>query len=206
MNYLLFMVFIVIVMVSGCASNDGLEMQIKQLREEVYSEIRTQKTDVRDSLRKEIKDSEGEMKKYIQDEQKNLQNQISEVKEMQKKYAFETDKSLIDHQRQIFQNKAVMEDTARRIYMIESVITSKSPIVPQQISEGFITFVENKKVALSLGSINGIKVGDQFGVFRDKEKIGTIEINTVERDSSQGLIIENSKGIFLGDRVEIEKK
>lgn len=206
MNYLLFMVFIVIVMVSGCASNDGLEMQIKQLREEVYSEIRTQKTDVRDSLRKEIKDSEGEMKKYIQDEQKNLQNQISEVKEMQKKYAFETDKSLIDHQRQIFQNKAVMEDTARRIYMIESVITSKSPIVPQQISEGFITFVENKKVALSLGSINGIKVGDQFGVFRDKEKIGTIEINTVERDSSQGLIIENSKGIFLGDRVEMEKK
>jgi ABC-type microcin C transport system permease subunit YejB len=193
-------------MVSGCASNDGLEMQIKQLREEVYSEIRTQKTDVRDSLRKEIKDSEGEMKKYIQDEQKNLQNQISEVKEMQKKYAFETDKSLIDHQRQIFQNKAVMEDTARRIYMIESVITSKSPIVPQQISEGFITFVENKKVALSLGSINGIKVGDQFGVFRDKEKIGTIEINTVERDSSQGLIIENSKGIFLGDRVEMEKK
>ena len=206
MNYLLFMVFIVIVMVSGCASNDGLEMQIKQLREEVYSEIRTQKTDVRDSLRKEIKDSEGEMKKYIQDEQKNLQNQISEVKETQKKYAFETDKSLIDHQRQIFQNKAVMEDTARRIYMIESVITSKSPIVPQQISEGFITFVENKKVALSLGSINGIKVGDQFGVFRDKEKIGTIEINTVERDSSQGLIVENNKEIFLGDRVELEKK
>jgi ABC-type microcin C transport system permease subunit YejB len=200
------MFFIFIVIFAGCASNDGLEMQIKQLREELYSEIRTQKTDVRDSLRKEIKDSEGEMKKYIQDEQKNLQNQISEVKEMQKKYAFETDKSLIDHQRQIFQNKAVMEDTARRIYMIESVITSKSPIVPQQISEGFITFVENKKVALSLGSINGIKVGDQFGVFRDKEKIGTIEINTVERDSSQGLIIENSKGIFLGDRVEIEKK
>ena len=206
MNYLLAMVFIISVFFSGCASNDGLEMQIKQLREEVYSEIRTQKTDLRDSLRKEIKDSEGEMKKYIQDEQKNLQNQISEVKEMQKKYAFETDKSLIDHQRQIFQNKAVMEDTARRIYMIESVITSKSPIVPQQISEGFITFVENKKVALSLGSINGIKVGDQFGVYRDKEKIGTIEINTVERDSSQGLIVENKKEIFLGDRVELDKK
>jgi hypothetical protein len=70
----------------------------------------------------------------------------------------------------------------------------------------FITYVENKKVSISIGSNNGVRAGDQFTVYKDKDIIGFVEIEVVERESSSGNIIDSSKQISVGDRIELKKK
>jgi len=90
--------------------------------------------------------------------------------------------------------------------MIESVIAARGSVAPQQTIEGVVTFVEDKNVAISLGSLQGIKTGDILDVYKDQDKIGAVEIVIVERDSSRGLVVENTGEIALGYRVELRKK
>ncbi len=127
---------------------------------------------------------------------KELENLISQ-----------TDKSLIDHQKQILQNKRYLEDTARRVYFMESLICARSAVVPQ-VKEGYVTFVDGNRISISLGSVNDVKVGDNFAVLRDTYKIGTIQIDTLEMNSAKGVVINVSKDktIIIGDKIEIEKK
>ena len=185
-------VFIVI-MVVCCNCGGGAESQVRQLREELKSEIRYQTNAVRDSCNKDIKEVDS-----------NLQKEIDDVKETHRKDTVQIDKTLIDHQKQIFSNKTMLEDSARRVYLLESIITSKTPVVTQT-KEGYVIFVKGSEVSISLGGMNGINEGDHFVVFKDSDKIGTIKIESVETNSSKGTILQSSGTISIGDKVEIEK-
>lgn len=186
-------VFLVII-ISGCATSGNMESQLKHLKEEIYAEIRYQTGSVRDDLKKEFKTVES-----------NLKNEIVEIRETHKKDKMEIDKTLIDHQKQIFNNRLVNEDNARRVYLLESIITARTSIAPQ-IKEGYITFVSDDEVSISLGSINGVKAGDNFGVYKGKDKIATIRIDVVEVNSSKGIMLSKERAISIGDKVEIENK
>ena len=184
--------------VSGCAGSGDLDARLKQLKDDMYTEMKNQKSDLQDNLKKD----QSEVRKELA----VMRNQVAEMKENQTKFSMGTEKALIDQQKQIFQIKAVADDNARRVYMIESVITARGSVVPQQTIEGFVTFIDDKKVAISLGSIHGIKTGDVFEVYKDQDKIGSIEVEVVERDSSRGFVLENAKEIAVGYRVELKKK
>ncbi len=203
-------------LLSGCASSNTMEVQLKQMKEEIYATMRNNMRDQGETLRSEIKGTEDRSKadmnemnrnigKDIAEFKKSLEKDMSDIKDVHKKYSIETDKTLNDQQRQIFQNKTVAEDSARRIYMLEQIIP-RGPVTPQPIREGFITYVENKKVSISIGSNNGVRAGDQFMVYKDKDNIGIVEIEVVERESSSGNVIESSKQLSVGDRIELKKK
>lgn len=51
-----------------------------------------------------------------------------------------------------------------------------------------------------------MRAGDYFEVNKDQEKIATIRIDTVEPNSSKGVVINKDKQISIGDKVEVEKK
>lgn len=194
-----------LIMICGCASGGDMELRLRQLREETYAEIRNQASYLRDGFKKDLKDVENGIKKDMKDVQKDLQSQIVEMRETQKKDKIETDKTLIDHQKQIFSSKTIIEDNTRRVYYLESIITSRTPSAAQ-VKDGFITFINENEVSISLGSVNGVRAGDYFEVNKDQEKIATIRIDTVEPNSSKGVVVNKEKQISIGDKVEIEKK
>jgi len=220
--------FLAVISIGGCASSSAVETQIQQLRAEmnnrmssrdagfreemkkeaVRSEERTRKdqSDLEDRIRKDLGEFDGKNRKDLAELGKSVQGAISEIRETHRKYAVETDKTLLDQQKQIFQSKAVLDDNARRVYMLETIVTARSVVVPQQMREGHVTFVEGNKASVSLGNMNGVKVGDRFDVVKDNAKIGVIEIEAVERETSRGTILPESKKISIGDKVETEKK
>ncbi len=197
-------VAISVIFVSGCASD--MESQLRYVKEEIYREMRNQNSNIRDDLRKEIKDVEVGNKKDIKDLQSSLKSEINDLREAQRKYSMETDRTIIDHQKQIFQNQTVMQDSARRVYLLEALLAAKVPVASQTKNEGYITYIEDKNVSISIGTVNGIKTGDIIDVYRDKDKIGTIEIEVVDLNSSKGKLLESSMLISVGDRVELTKK
>jgi hypothetical protein len=212
-----------ILFIYGCASMDDVELRMNRLRTELYSEVRNQTNNVREASRNDIKDMEGENKKDINNvrdiSRKDLQDveseskkdinnvkislmkEIDELKHVQNKYVAETDKTSVDHQRQIFQNKALVNDLLRRVYLLESIVTSKTSVQ----KEGYVTFVSDDIVSISLGSANGVRAGEYFGVYKETEKIGAIKIDTVEVDSSKGVVVNKVTAISIGDRVDPEK-
>lgn len=207
----------------GCASMDDVELRMNRLRTELHSEMRAQTDQIKQTFRSDIKDMEGEnrqninnvknsldkdlkdvaseSKKELNSVKSTLTKEIGELKVLQNKYAMETDKILVDHQKQIFQNKELVSDLMRRVYLLESIVTSRTSVQ----KEGYVTFVSNDTVSISLGSANGVRAGDYFGVYKETEKIGVIKIDTVEVDSSRGVVIKKVTAISIGDRVDLEK-
>ena len=209
--------FLAVMFLGGCASSGALETQIQQLRAEINNKMSSRDAELRGEIKREAVraeektrkdqiDLEARIRKDLSDLDKSVQGAMSEIRETHRKYTVETDKTLLDQQKQIFQSKTVLDDNARRVYMLETIVTARSVVVPQQMWEGYVTFVEGNKASVSLGNMNGLKVGDRFEVVKDNAKIGVIEIEAVERETSRGAILPESKKISIGDKVETEKK
>jgi len=196
---------IALLFLSGCASGGDIEGKLKQLRDDINSEIRAQSSELRSAFSDDLKKSEKELRNDLKDTQADLQREIDEIRETHKKYAFETDRSLVDHQKQIFQNKTVTDDTARRVYTLEEIVASRYHMQPQ-IKEGYVSFVEGDEVAISLGSANGLKKGDRVAVYKGSEKIAVFDIEEVERDSAKGKLPPEADDVSIGDKAVIESK
>ncbi|MBI5576672.1 MAG: hypothetical protein HY896_09975 [Deltaproteobacteria bacterium] len=199
--------------VFGCASSGALEAQIQHLRNEINrdisrSEERTRKdqNDLEARVRKDLGEVDTKNRREIGELGKSVRTEVQELKETQKKYSLETDRTLLDHQKQIYQGKAVLDDSVRRVYLLEKLVITPGVATPQQVREGIILFVEGNKATISHGNVNGIKAGDRMEVVKNNEKIAVIEIETVERESSRGTIQKETKKISIGDKVEPEKK
>ncbi len=201
----------------GCASSNTMEVRLRQMKAELNETMRSQMRDQIENMKAEIREVDARNKNEIKemsrgigkdmaDLKKSIEKEMSDIKETQKKHAVETDKTLIDQQKQIFQSKTVIDDSARRVYLLESIITSRGTVASHPTREGFVTYVESKKVSVSLGSSNGVRAGDQYAVYKNKDKIGLVEIEIVELESSSGNIVKSSKPISVGDRIEQEKK
>jgi len=117
---------------SACASSGDMDDRLRLLREEIMSDIRAKAGELRDSYKKDLKASENDMKKEIAELRTSFRQETNELAAMQKKYSLETDKTFIDHQKQIFQLKTLSDDTARRVYMLETILTSRNIAGSQQ--------------------------------------------------------------------------
>ena len=191
--------------ISGCATSGDIEMRTKQLKEEVYAEMKMRIDNMRDTFKKELKDATNENKQNFEDLKNNVQTAMTQTKELQKKYALETDRTLIDQQKQILQDKLILEDTARRVYLLESLVSAKAAVIPQ-VKDGYVTFIDGNRVSISLGSVNEVRLGNYFGIYKGTDKIGSIQIDTVEMNSSKGVVINltDGKKINIGDKIQLE--
>jgi hypothetical protein len=100
--------------------------------------------------------------------------------------------------------RAVVEENERRISQLEPPIVSDRPQEKRQ--EGSVTFVKESTVYISLGKNDGVKLGDVFEVYTDREseeKIASITITGVDLGSSSGEIEEKTQDINVGYFVKI---
>jgi hypothetical protein len=173
----------------GCASTEGLETQIKMLRAEMQTQMETQARMLRSDM---------------QNQNQALSKKIDDLKAVHEKDTKETQTSLIDLQRDFLANKRVVEDTARRTYLLEMLMTARRA-TPSEQREGYITFVKDKEVAISLGSESGVRTGEIIEVYKGgslKNQIASIRILSVEAESANAEIINQAETISIGDRVD----
>jgi len=138
----------------GCASTEGLETQIKTLRTEMQTQLGAELKMLRSD---------------IQSQNQSLNKKNDDLKAVHEKDTKEIQTSIIDLQRDFFANKRVLEDNARRVYLLEVLVTARRA-TPYELREGYITFVKDKQVVISLGSESGVKTGEIFDVY----KVGTL--------------------------------
>jgi len=140
----------------------------------------------------------------MQSQNQALSKKIDDLKAVHEKDTKETQTSMIDLQRDFLANKRVVEDTARRTYLLEMLMTARRA-TPSEQREGYITFVKDKQVAISLGSESGVRTGEIFEVYKGgslKNQIASVRILSVETESSIGEILQQSEDISIGDRVD----
>ena len=173
----------------GCAGTEGLETQIKMLRTEMQTQLETQNKMLRSDM---------------QTQNQSLSQKIADLKTTHEKDTKETQTSMIDLQKDFLANKRVVEDTARRTYLLEMLMTARRA-TPSEQREGYITYVKEKEVAISLGGESGVRTGDLFEVFKGgsgKKQIASIRILSVEAESAVGEIVNQTDTISIGDRVD----
>jgi len=180
---------LLLVFIIGCAGTEGLEMQIRTLRTEMQTQMETQTKMLRNDM---------------QSQNQSLNKKIDDLKALHEKDTKEVQTSIIDLQRDFIANKRVVEDTARRTYLLEMLMTARRA-TPAEQREGYITFVKDKQVAISLGSESGVRTGEIFDVYKGgslKNQIASIRILSVEAESANAEIINQSETISIGDRVD----
>jgi uncharacterized protein YukE len=102
--------------------------------------------------------------------------------------------------------KVMVEENDRRISQLETSGASKR--LQEKRLEGSITFVKESTAFISVGKDAGVKLGDVFGVYKNresKEKIASIRISAVDLESSSGEIEEKSQDVGIGYFVKIAK-
>lgn len=173
----------------GCASTEGLETQMRTMRTEMQTQLETQTRMLRADM---------------QSQNQSLNKKMDDLKAVHEKDTKEIQSSIIDLQKDFLANKRVVEDTARRVYLLEILVTARRA-TPSEQKEGYITFIKDKQVAISLGSESGVRIGDQFDVYKGgsgKKEIASIRILSVEAESATGEIINPREEVSIGDRVE----
>lgn len=102
--------------------------------------------------------------------------------------------------------KMMAEENDRRISQLETLVAAKRP--QEKRIEGSITFVKESAAFISVGKDAGVKLGDVFGVYKNresKEKLASIKISAVDLESSSGEIEEKTQDIGVGYFVKIAK-
>jgi hypothetical protein len=173
----------------GCANTGNLETQIKMLRSEMQTQLETQNKMLRADM---------------QSQNQSFNKKVDDLKAVHEKDTKEIQSSIIDLQKDFLANKRVVEDTARRVYLLEILVTARRA-TPSEQREGYVTFVKDNQAAISLGSESGVRIGDQFDVYKGgsgKKEIASIRILSVEAESATGEIVNRAEEVSIGDRVE----
>ena len=100
--------------------------------------------------------------------------------------------------------RMIAEENERRISQLELPLASAQP--QEKRIEGYITFVKEFTVFISLGKNNGVKLGDVFDVYKgkeSKEKIASFTITAVDLESSSGEIENKTQDVDVGYFVKI---
>ena len=188
----------------GCASTEGLETQIRMLRTEMQTQLESQNKMLRSDMQTQLESQNKMLRSDMQTQNQSLSQKIADLKTTHEKDTKEIQTSIIDLQKDFLANKRVVEDTARRTYLLEMLMTARRA-TPSEQREGYITYVKEKQVAISLGGESGVRTGDLFEIFKGgsgKKQIASIRILSVEAESAVGEIVSQTDTISIGDRVD----
>lgn len=193
-------VFVAIIL-SGCATPGIDEMRLKQSEMELRAEFSDKLDAVRDELRQELRQE-------IKNTGQGLKTEINGVSDMVQASTAELrslhDQDNVELQKEIFSNKRLIEDQAKRIYLIESIVTAKASAPAHVVEEGLVTYVDGINISISIGSGDKIKPGDVFGIYKAEKKIASGKAIKVDIHSSEAMVISKDDEISVGDSVRPE--
>lgn len=196
-------VFIAVLFVSGCASTEIVEEQLRRLRSELSDEVKRESESVRNEYKKDLAAAQQSIQSEIANKNEITMKSLEALRETHQKDSKEINATLIDIQKDFFQNKRITEDNARRVYILESLIAATRSL-PEEKAEGEILLFTGNNVTTSLGTKHGIKAGDLVGVFHDsasREKIGTVRVTVAETTQSSGELVERTGAVARGNVV-----
>lgn len=189
------------VILSGCATPGIDEARLKVSEMELRSEFREQldaaKQELRQELRQEIKNESRALESEIKGAGDGAQAGLTELRGLH-------DKDNIELQKEIFNNKKMIEDQAKRIYLIESIVTAKAAAPAHVEEEGLVTYVDGINISISLGSGDKVKPGDVFGIYKGGRKIASGKAIKVDTNSSEAMVVSKKEEISVGDSVRPE--
>ncbi|MBI4844733.1 MAG: hypothetical protein HY809_10540 [Nitrospirae bacterium] len=199
MRILKFALLFALSAILGCASPGIDEARIKQLETELRKEFRDQIDASRKELIDEAKKDNQVLDSKINSLKEESQAGLAELKEIHERDNIELQKGVLG-------NKRLIDEQAKRIYLIESIVTSKASSDKDTAEDGFVTYVDGINISISMGSADGMRPGDIFGIYSGNEKIASGKAVKVETNSSVGMVISKDKEITLGNSVRPEKK
>lgn len=187
---------------TGCASTDALD-EIGKLRAELTEKIERSDEKLKKELKSDVAQTQQTLQADVDKKFSELKKTLAEQREAHQKETKELNLTLIDVQKDFFQNRRVTEDSARRVYILESLIAARRAM-PEEKAEGEVLSVKEDGVTTNLGARHGIKAGDVVGVYRDyqsKEKLASIRIMVAATDESTGEIVEKTSAVVRGNVV-----
>jgi nitrogenase molybdenum-iron protein alpha/beta subunit len=187
---------------AGCASTDALD-ELKKLRADMTEKIKESDEKLRKEYKTDLAQAQQSLQSGFNAKLTDINKELDQQKEVHQKDNKEVNVTLIDVQKDVFANRRITEDTARRVYIMETLYASRAPVVEER-AEGEIVHMKDADVTTSLGSRHGIKAGDLLGVYRgnsSKEKLATVRIMVAETGQSNGQIVEKSTDVLRGDVV-----
>jgi hypothetical protein len=187
---------------AGCASTDALD-ELKKLRADMTEKIKESDEKLRKEYKADLAQAQQSLQSGFNAKLTDVKKELDQLKEVHQKDNKEVNVTLIDVQKDVFTNRRITEDTARRVYIMETLYASRGPVVEER-AEGEIVHMKDADITTSLGSKHGIKAGDLLGVYRgnsSKEKLATIRVMVAETGQSNGEIVEKSTDVLRGDVV-----
>ena len=189
---------------SGCAGSEAVDEGMKKVRSDMMAEIKQSQENAKSDYNRDL----ASMQKTIQADYNSkfevYKKDLDAQKEAQQKDIKDVNVTLIDIQKDFFQNRRLTEDSARRVYIVESLIAATRS-APEEKLEGEIVYLKDSEVITSLGSKQGIKAGDLLVVYKDnsfKEKLGTLRVMVAESTQSKGEILEKNAVVARGNAVK----
>lgn len=181
--------------VTGCASPGIDEVRLKQFEIELKAELRAEIEASRQELKSEISENKQELKSYINDVREGARSEVSALNTLH-------DSDNIERQKQFFSNKRLIEDQAKRIYLIESIVTTNAASTEYKKENGFVTSIEGENIAISIGEESNIKSGDEIGIYKGDDKVASGKITKVGTTSSEGVLLTEDEEVSVGDTVK----
>ena len=201
MKKLLFIMCVFVL--SGCSGSGSMEEQILKLRSELTAEMKTADEAIKNDYKRDLAVAQQSLQSDINNKSDNLKKELDMLKGLHVKEMKETNVTLIEIQKDFFQNRRLTEDNARRVYIIESLIAATRS-TPEEERAGEVVQMKGNEVTTSLGSKHGIKAGDLLAVYKDnssREKLATIRIMVTETNESKGEIVEENTSAARGNVV-----
>lgn len=187
---------------AGCAASTVVDEQFQKMRDEL-AQVKQSNEALKNDYKRDIASAQQAIQSDYNAKFDALKMKLDAQKEVHLKDVKEVNVTLIDIQKDFFQNRRLTEDNARRVYIMESLIAA-TRATPEERAEGEIVFLKDADVTTSLGTKHGLKAGDMLAVFKDnssREKLATIRVMVTEIGQSKGEIVEKSAEVARGNVV-----
>jgi hypothetical protein len=196
------MIIMFVLVCAGCATSGNVDELMKQLNE-LTEKTKQANESLKNDYKRDLATAQQSLQTDYNNKFDNFKKELDAQKEVHQKDMKEVNVTLIDIQKDFFQNRRLTEDNARRTYIIESLIAATRS-TPEERAEGEIVYLKDNDVTTSLGSKHGLKAGDMLAVYKNsssQEKLATIRIMVTETTQSKGEIVEKSAAIARGNVV-----
>lgn len=193
--------------ISGCASTSEMDAKYQSIRLDMQADLKREVDRLTNEYKRDIQSSQQSLHNELNTKQEIVVNSIDTLKQTHQKDIKEINATLIDVQKDFFQNRRVTEDNARRVYILESLIAATRSVTEEKV-EGEILTIRDNQVTTSLGAKFGIKAGDKLMVYKDsssRDSIGIIQIIVAESNQSSGEVLEKSIPFSRGNIVKLQK-
>ena len=204
MKHLMIIVFVLVC--SGCV--EEVDVQIQKLRFELATAMKQADEAQKNDFKRDIAAAQQILQSDYNIKLENIKKDLDIQKDVHLKDMKEANITLIDIQKDFYNNRRVTEENSRDIYILKTIITRSPGEEVKEKVNGNIISSKNDDILINLGSSHGITVGQILTVYKKDsphEKLATIRVMVVEADQLHGEIVEKTASVNNGDIVRRNK-